>query len=102
MNFAFDYDDVISAEPDFFSVITQALKKQGHMIYVLTDFDEYYRKQRESELKKFGISYDELVINSNKSEYCKKHNIDYAIDDLAEEYYPDLKLTNLSIVKINQ
>ena len=102
MKFAIDYDDVISADPVFFSAITNALQAQGHEIYILTDFDEKFRNQREEELQQDNIFYDELIITSNKGEFCSKTKIDYAIDDLVEEYYPDSPHTKISIVDIKK
>jgi hypothetical protein len=102
MKFAFDYDDVISTDPVFFSVLTNALQAKGHKIYILSDLDEDNRNQREEELQQDNIFYDELVITSKKAEYCRKSKIDYAIDDLAEEYYPDSPHTKISIVDIKK
>jgi hypothetical protein len=102
MKFAIDYDDVISAEPLFFSVMTNALKAQGHKIYILTDFVEHYRNHREEELQQDNIFYDELIITSRKAEFCRENKIDYAIDDLAEEYYPDSPHTKISVVDIKK
>jgi hypothetical protein len=102
MKFAIDYDDIISAEPVFFSALTNALQAQGHKIYILTDFEESNRKQREEELQQDNIFYDELIITSKKSEFCRETKIDYAIDDLAERHYPDSPHIKISIVDIKK
>jgi hypothetical protein len=102
MKFAIDYDDVISLDPTFFLVLTQALKAQDHEMYIVSDFDEYFRNQREEELRHDQIVYDKLIITSKKTEFCKANGIDYAIDDLAEEYYTTSTFTKVSIVRINK
>lgn len=100
MKFAFDVDGVITASPLFFSVVIKALMEQGHTIYILTDFDENFRKQREQELKSYDIPYHELIITKDKEKFCKEHNIDFAIDDDAFEYFPLSKKTNLAIIDL--
>jgi hypothetical protein len=102
MKFAIDYDDVISADPVFFSVLTNALQAKGHEVYILSNIEENYRSQREEDLQQDNIFYTELIITSKKGEYCRKTKIDYAIDDLAEKYYPASPHTKISIVDIKK
>jgi hypothetical protein len=87
LKFAFDVDGVISEMPEFFSAITKALKKAGHQVFIVTDFDEHFREFREQELRDYHVEYDELVITSDKERFCSKNSIDYALDDDAD-YFP--------------
>lgn len=100
MRFAFDVDGMMLEMPELFSAITSALKAAGHTIYVVTDFDEYYRSSREQELAKLGIVYDELIITPNKEKYFNENAIDYAFDD-DPEYYQNLKRLRLFAVGKN-
>lgn len=101
MKIAFDVDDVITEAPEFYSAITQSLIKNGHEVYIITDFDEHYRSYREKELKDYGIEYTELVITSEKYEFCKENDIQFAIDD-DPSYYPDNFKSPISLVDLNR
>lgn len=90
MRFAFDVDGMILEMPELFSALTSALRSAGHVVFIVTDFDEHFRDFRIDELKKIGIDYDELIITPNKEAAFKEREIDYAFDDDAS-YYAGLK-----------
>jgi hypothetical protein len=92
--FAFDVDGMILEMPELFAVITAALRSAGHRIYLVTDFDERYRHFREEEMRKIGISYDELIITSAKERFFRENKIDFALDD-DPEYYGTLQRLQL-------
>ena len=46
MKFAFDVDGVITEAPGFFSEISKALRKSGHEIHIVSDYDESFKSQR--------------------------------------------------------
>ncbi len=100
MKIAFDVDGVISEAPAFFATLTRALRAAGHEVYVITDHDEYYREQREAELREWGIDYDELVIAGQKERFCHQHGIHFAIDDAALEYFPNSRIVALGLVAL--
>ncbi len=104
MKIAIDVDGVITEAPDFFSVLTRSLKADGHLVFIVTDFDEHFRKDREKELDEYGIAYDELVITADKEQFCRENNIDYAIDDDAEYFPRAAASTNLNLftLKMNR
>lgn len=94
MRFAFDVDGVITEVPELFSAITHALKRAGHYIYILTDFDELWRSEREKELALYEIAYDELIITGKKEQFIADNAIDYTFDD-DPEYYRNLRCLQL-------
>ena len=49
-----------------------------------------------------GIEYDEFVITGDKNGYCREQAIEYALDDDAADYYPNMKQVHLSIVCCNR
>ncbi len=99
MKIAFDVDDVITESPEFYAVITQSLMNSGHQVFIVTDFDEYFREQRVKELQRYGIEYTELIITSEKLQYCKDNGIQFAIDD-DPSYYPDCFKSPISLVDV--
>jgi len=101
MKIAFDVDGVITEMPEFYSVITHALKAQGHSVIILTDFDEYFREQRERELASYNIAYDQLVITSEKHKYCIENNVDFALDD-TQSYYQGIRSHQLGIFGLKE
>ena len=99
MKIAFDVDGVITENPSFYAAITNALIKDGHQVYIITDFDEHFRKQRVDELNEYGIKYTQLVITSMKEKYCLANNIDYLLDDDLD-YLQNSKVNTLHLAKI--
>lgn len=105
-----DLHGIITANPEFFSILTESLKKDGWEIHVATG--SHIKEQKiEEELKKYGITYTHLFSISDfhrerktegmwhdengnpwvsnedwdrtKADYCIKHNIPFCIDDTA-------------------
>lgn len=105
-----DLHGIITANPEFFSMLTQSLKKDGWEIHVATG--SHIKEQGIiSELQKYGIAYTHLFSISDyhrerktegmwydekgdpwvsdtdwdrtKADYCMKHNIGFCIDDTA-------------------
>jgi uncharacterized HAD superfamily protein len=86
LKIAFDVDGVITEMPELFAVLTMSLRKAGHSVIILTDFDEHFRSYREEELAKYGIEYDELIITGDKESYCQAQGIHFAFDDDPDYY----------------
>ncbi len=99
MKIAFDVDGVITEEPEFYSVLSKSLMATGHEIYIISDFDEHFRKQREKELARYGIEYSQFIITANKIDFCRENGIDYAIDDDIS-YYPKVKRSDISLFSL--
>ncbi len=104
MKIAIDVDGVITEAPDFFSALTKSLKAAGHSVFIVTDFDEHFRKDREKELDEYGIAYDELVITADKEQFCRENRIDYALDDDVEYFPGAVSNTSLNLftLKMNR
>lgn len=100
MRIAFDIDDTITRCPEFFSVISKALRAAGHKVYIIS-----YREDRgfaDEDLAECGVSYDELILFADyerksggsqtwqdeagnwKAEVCRRHEIDVLFDDMPE------------------
>ncbi|MBP7935413.1 MAG: hypothetical protein KA354_12275 [Phycisphaerae bacterium] len=100
MRIAFDIDDTITRCPEFFAVISKALRAAGHKVYIIS-----YREDRgfaEEDLAECGVSYDELILFADderkaggakswqdeagrwKAEVCRQLEIDVLFDDMPE------------------
>lgn len=110
MKIGIDIHGVLDTFPEFFSFLTEKLKKNGYEIHIITGARETEKIHKE--LKSYNIIYDkffsildyhtkigtEIIKDSNdeewildekwdrtKAEYCKNNNIDIHIDD-TEKY----------------
>ncbi len=69
---AFDIDDTITRHPEFFSLLTRALRDAGHTVLIIT-FREG-REDTEADLRAWNIAYDTLITSS--LEACLEHGVD--------------------------
>ncbi len=63
--------------------IIQKLKQENNEIYIITartKVKEPYKLTKEM-LEKYGINYDELIIQKDKKQCCIDNNIDILLDD---------------------
>jgi len=81
MKILLDMDETITAQPEFFSAFSHAMKNAGHEIHVVTARDPLTEKLTKDELSKLNISYDVLSFDYEKLTYCEKNGIDVAFDD---------------------
>jgi hypothetical protein len=93
MNVAFDIDDTITRCPQFFALISQALKAAGHGVYIIS-----YRSGQgavEQEMDSYGIVFDRVVLPSDedfdrfgfyewKVHACRELKIDIFFEDMPE------------------
>jgi hypothetical protein len=100
MHIAFDIDDTITRCPQFFSIISKALRASGHKVYIIS-----YREDREfaeEDLAEHGITFDELVLPSEqelhrstsqtwkqeaaqwKAEVCRRLGVEVFFEDMPE------------------
>lgn len=100
MRIAFDIDDTITRCPEFFAVVSRALRAEGHRVYVVS-----YREDRgfaEEDLAEHCISFDELVLPTEdelrraepsewranaarwKAEVCRTLAIDVLFEDMPD------------------
>ena len=91
MNIGIDLDFTITEMPEFFAVITKALKDAGHKIHIITYRDVDKAMQTMIELKKLGISFDSVNLPqisddmaSWKRNCATSLDLDLMIDDSPE------------------
>jgi hypothetical protein len=91
-----DLDDTITYCPEFFSLMTNALKDKAE-IHIITNREQIPESEAgtRKELEELGIYYSHLVITGNKAEYILKEGITVYFDD-TDEYF----LTLPEIVKV--
>jgi len=124
MKIGIDIHGVITESPEFFSLISKLLVKSGNEVFIITGAS--ITKKILDKLKKYDIHYTTLlsitdyliskgnkvkfeneenpwfndeVWNKTKSILCKKHNIDFHIDD--SEVYGDYFETPYAKININ-
>lgn len=91
MNIGVDLDDTISELPEFFAIVSQALRRHGHKVYIVSyrsaaSFDESRR-----EVAAWGIEHDGLFhpvdgerIGAFKSRIASELDLDVFFDDMPE------------------
>src|SRR5262249_35321204 len=87
MKVALDIDGTISEHPEFFAVLSSALRAAGHRVVVLTYRDPARAETTNAQLAAWGIGFDELVIAPSleaKGELCGALGIDLFFDDQDE------------------
>ena len=84
-----DFDETITRCPEFFALLTKALKAEGHTILIITfrtDVDDIHR-----DLAKLDIAYTELIIEADiprddfyawKAMVCRERNVDILFEDM--------------------
>lgn len=100
MKIAVDLDGTISEYPEFFKVFTKAMCEGGCKIYVVTDRPPGTEDVVAYELQRYGITYDEIKITSEKSQYILKEGIKVLFDDV-DQYFLDLP-AEVAVFKIRQ
>jgi hypothetical protein len=60
MNIALDIDDTITRCPEFFSIISKALRAAGHRVYIISWRED--REFAEEDLAEYGIDCDQLIL----------------------------------------
>jgi hypothetical protein len=105
MNIGFDIDGVITSQPEYFSLVTKALRKGGHTVHIVTSRSPTSEVQEitKKELKGYKVDYDFIYFlpeledrNSDefpkeldwfqkriwqKAEYCNKYKINIFYED---------------------
>jgi len=91
MRLGLDLDGLLDEQPAFFSLLTAALRSQGHFVAILTYRDPASRSKTEAALAGMSISYDELHFASSladKGRLCRELAIDIYFDDQDECIVP--------------
>src|ERR1043165_2517353 len=87
MRVGLDLDGLLDERPDFFALLTAALRAGGHFVAVLTYRDPGSRDRTEAQLAGWGIGYDELHVArslADKGRLCRELDIDVYFDDQDE------------------
>ena len=87
MTVAPDIDGTISEHPEFFAMLSSALRAVGHRVIVLTYRDPARDAATREQLRRWGVEFDELVIARSleaKGECCAAHEVDLFFDDQDE------------------
>ena len=91
MNIGLDIDGTITAAPSFFSVISHALKKAGHKIYIITH--RFVDEKTLQELKDYNIFFHDIFspdsievstvekFDAWKGQKCRELNINIWFED---------------------
>jgi hypothetical protein len=87
MKVAIDIDGTISEHPEFFAVLSAALRAAGHQVLILTYRDPSRTAAIKTQLADWRIVFDELVIApslESKGQLCAAHGVDVFFDDQDE------------------
>ena len=89
MNIGIDLDDTITAMPEFFSVITEALIQKKHRIHIITYRDD--RNDAVGDLNRLAIQYTQVHLPTGtvdmaewKRQVAIETDLDIMIDDSPE------------------
>ena len=82
MRVCFDIDGTITAYPEFFSLLSHAVRRTGGEVYIVTSRTRTVETKRATreELRELGIEYDHLYILHDRSEaerICPFNNLDW-------------------------
>lgn len=100
MKIAVDLDATITAYPMFFSLLTDALAKAGHEIYIITDRPPDTEDSVQALLEDCDITWHHIKITSDKEHYILSEGIEAIFDDsdVYFQYLPE----NIAVFKIRQ
>ena len=86
MKIAIDIDGTISAYPQFFAELTNALKGKTE-IFILSNRDPSAesRRETEEELGKWGIWYEHLILSEQKSKVILENGVDVLFENEDEQ-----------------
>ena len=96
-----DLDDCISYRPDFFRLMTNAMRDVAD-IHIITNREQTPASEENTkeQLKQLGILYHHLMITSNKAKYISEHGITIYFDD-TDEYFLNLPET-VTVFKVRE
>lgn len=87
MKVALDIDGTVSENPEFFAILSTALRAAGHSVLILTFREPTSVQKIYEELARWHIHYDDLVIApslESKGALCSLHGVDLFFDDQDE------------------
>jgi hypothetical protein len=87
MKIAIDIDGTISERPEFFAILSTALRAAGHQVLILTYRDPKRDEATRARLSAWGVQFDDLVIAPSleaKGELCGTLGVDLLFEDQDE------------------
>lgn len=87
MRVGLDIDGLLDEQPEFFALLSAALRAGGNFVAVLTYRDPERREQTAKQLDDWGIVYEELHFASSlpdKGRLCRELKLDIYFDDQDE------------------
>lgn len=87
MRVGLDIDGVLDERPEFFALLSAALRAGGHFVAILTYRDPAREHHTRRQLADWGIGYDELHFArslSDKGRLCRELSLDVYFDDQDE------------------
>jgi hypothetical protein len=87
MKVALDIDGTISEHPEFFAMLSSALRAAGHRVIILTYRDPDRGEATRTQLATWGVDFDELVIAPSleaKGQLCGSLGVNLFFDDQDE------------------
>jgi hypothetical protein len=87
MRIGLDLDGLLDEQPEFFALLTAALRASSHFVAVLTYRDPESKARTETQLAGWGIIFDELHFAhslQDKGRLCRELEIDVYFDDQDE------------------
>jgi hypothetical protein len=87
MRVGLDLDGLLDEQPEFFRLLSGALRDGGHHVAILTYRDPASRARTEAQLADLGIRYDEVHFArslEDKGRLCRELAIDVYFDDQDE------------------
>lgn len=93
MNVGIDLDFTITELPEFFRILTGALRDAGHKVYVVSFRDNEGLEASAGEAREHGVSFDGLFhpeddegLSEFKARMARELAIDIFIDDMPEAF----------------
>lgn len=93
MNVGIDIDATITETPEFFALLTRALREAGHRVYVVSYRDKADIDKSRAEVDEHGITYDDLFhpedgedIPGFKARMARELELDVFFDDMPEAF----------------
>jgi hypothetical protein len=87
MRIGLDIDGLLDERPEFFALLSEALRAAGHFVAVLTYRDPTSREKTATQLSGWGIAFDELHFAESlpdKARLCRELKLDIYFDDQDE------------------
>jgi len=93
MNVGIDIDGTITELPEFFALLTRALREAGGRVYVISFRDEADLADSRAEVEGYGISFDDIFhprdredIPQFKARMARELELDVFFDDMPEAF----------------